>query len=82
MQLPLLGPHIILSQVPRAVGAGGYHVIDGRAIYVSRGVGHEGGQAPRIRFLCPPEVSLLLLGAPLISQSSWTTVYVARELGS
>jgi predicted MPP superfamily phosphohydrolase len=62
VQLPLLGPPIILSQVPRAVGAGGYHVIDGRAIYVSRGVGHEGGQAPRIRFLCPPEVSLLLLG--------------------
>jgi uncharacterized protein len=62
VRLPLWGPPLILSQVPRAVGAGGFHLVDGRPIYVSRGVGHEGGQAPRIRFLCPPEVSLLLLG--------------------
>jgi uncharacterized protein len=47
--------------VPRFVAAGGYHVLDGRPIYVSRGVGYEGGQAPRIRFLCPPEVSLRIL---------------------
>jgi predicted MPP superfamily phosphohydrolase len=64
VQLPLFGPPVILSQVPRSVGAGGYHIVDDRAVYVSRGVGHEGGQAPRIRFLCPPEVSLLLLGLP------------------
>jgi uncharacterized protein len=64
VQLPLLGPPIISSNVPRRVGAGGFHLVDGRPIYVSRGVGLERGQAPRIRFLCPPEASLLLLGAP------------------
>jgi predicted MPP superfamily phosphohydrolase len=62
VQLPLLGPPIILSDVPRRVGAGGFHLVDGRPIYVSRGVGAERGQAPRIRFLCPPEASLLVLG--------------------
>lgn len=64
VRLPFYGPPIILSQVPRKVGGGGYHLVDGRPIYVSRGVGFEGGRAPRIRFLCPPEVSLLLLGSP------------------
>jgi predicted MPP superfamily phosphohydrolase len=62
VQLPFFGPPLILSAVPRAVGAGGYHRLEGRPIYVSRGIGHEGGQAPRIRFLCPPEVSLLIVG--------------------
>jgi len=31
-------------------------------IHVSRGIGWERSPAPRIRFLCPPEVSLLLVG--------------------
>jgi predicted MPP superfamily phosphohydrolase len=44
------------------VAAGGLHAIDGNPIYVSRGVGCERGQAPRIRFFCPPEISLLTLG--------------------
>ena len=61
IHLPFLGPPMILSRVPRAVGAGGYHQVDGRPIYVSRGVGFEGGQAPRVRFLCRPEVTLLVL---------------------
>lgn len=60
--LPLIGPLITLSNVPRAVAAGGYHVVNGQPIYISRGVGHERGQAPRIRFLCPPEISLITLG--------------------
>ncbi len=62
VKLPLFGPPITLSHVPRAVGGGGYHQVGGHGIYVSRGVGYEGGQAPRIRFLCPPEVSLLVIG--------------------
>jgi predicted MPP superfamily phosphohydrolase len=61
VQLPFIGPPITLSRVPRSVGAGGYHVLDGHALYVSRGVGCERGLAPRLRFLCPPEVSLLTL---------------------
>jgi len=43
------------------VGAGGLHVIEGRRVYVSRGVGVERGQAPKLRLGAPPEVSLLTL---------------------
>lgn len=61
--LPFFGPPITLSDVPRRVAAGGLHELDGNRIYVSRGVGCERGQAPPLRFLCPPEISLLTLGA-------------------
>ena len=60
--IPGFGPLITLSHVPRRVAAGGLHRLDGNRIYVSRGVGCERGQAPRIRFLCPPELSILTLG--------------------
>jgi len=43
--IPGFGPPMTLTHVPRAVAAGGLHHVDGRAIYVSRGVGHERGQA-------------------------------------
>ncbi|NOT02481.1 MAG: phosphohydrolase [Phycisphaerales bacterium] len=61
VQLPWFGPPIIFSTVPRHVGAGGLHHLDGRRIYVSRGLGVERGPAPRIRFLCPPEITHLTL---------------------
>lgn len=61
VQLPLFGPPITLSGVPRRVAAGGLSELDGRRIYVSRGIGWEHGHAPRVRFLCAPEVSLLTL---------------------
>ena len=61
VRLPFFGPPITLSRVPRAVAAGGLHELDGRRIYVSRGIGWEHGHAPRVRFLCPPEVTLLEL---------------------
>jgi predicted MPP superfamily phosphohydrolase len=61
VQLPWFGPPITLSGVPRRVAAGGLHDLDGRLVYVSRGVGVERGAAPRIRFLCPPEISLLVV---------------------
>jgi predicted MPP superfamily phosphohydrolase len=60
--VPGFGPPMTLTRVPRTVAAGGLHAIGGNAIYVSRGVGCERGQAPRIRFLCPPEISLLEIG--------------------
>lgn len=59
--VPGFGPPITLSRVPREVAAGGLHELAGRRVYVSRGVGVEQGQAPRIRFLCPPEISLIEL---------------------
>ena len=59
--VPGFGPPVTLSSLPRAVGAGGLHDHDGRQIYVSRGIGWEHGHAPRVRFLAPPEVSILTL---------------------
>jgi len=60
--IPGIGPLVTLSHVPRSVAAGGLHRVNGNSIYVSRGVGWERGQAPRIRFFCPTEVSLLTVG--------------------
>lgn len=59
--LPFFGPPLTLTELPRAIAAGGLHDFHGRRIYVSRGAGLERTQAPRIRFLCPPEVSILTL---------------------
>jgi hypothetical protein len=61
IQLPGIGPLSIASSVPRSVGAGGLHSLDGRRLYVTRGVGVERGQAPKIRFGDSPEVSVLTL---------------------
>lgn len=63
VRIPLFGPPILLSSVPREVGAGGLHDVGGVRIYVSRGIGWEHGHAPRVRFLCRPEVSVLTLPA-------------------
>jgi predicted MPP superfamily phosphohydrolase len=60
--VPGYGPPMTLSKVPIKVAAGGLHRIGENPIYVSRGVGFERGQAPRIRFLCPPEISIVELG--------------------
>jgi predicted MPP superfamily phosphohydrolase len=60
--LPWFGPPVTLSKVPRAVGAGGLHEVDGNSIYVSTGVGMERGQAPQVRLLVPPSVGVLELG--------------------
>ncbi len=59
--IPGFGPPMTLSQLPRQIGAGGLHDWNGNAIYVSRGVGLERGMSPRLRFFCPPEISLLTL---------------------
>ena len=61
VSFPFIGPPVVLTSVPRNVAAGGLHVLDGRRIYISRGVGMERGLAPRIRWRCPPEVSLITL---------------------
>ncbi len=63
IQIPFFGPLVTLSDVPRSVAAGGLHEVDGRLVYVSRGIGWEQGMAPRIRFLCRPEISMLELQA-------------------
>lgn len=61
VRIPWVGPPIDLSPLPSTVTGGGLHELEGRRVYISRGVGMERGQAPRLRFRCPPEVTLLTL---------------------
>lgn len=56
VQLPGVGPIVTLSKVPRAWASGVTRFDDGRTLIVSRGVGLERGPAPRLRFLCRPEL--------------------------
>jgi predicted MPP superfamily phosphohydrolase len=62
--VPFYGPPMTLSSIPRSAAAGGLHTVDGHKLYVSRGVGCERGQAPRIRLFCPPEVSIVTVELP------------------
>ncbi len=61
IQIPGFGAPVTLSRVPREVGSGGLHRIGARTVYVSRGVGMERRQAPRIRLFCRPEITLLTI---------------------
>jgi len=58
--LPLLGELVRLSRFGRYFTAG-LHRLDGGHLYVNRGLGVEGGAAPRVRFLCRPELTLIEL---------------------
>ncbi|NLE37228.1 MAG: hypothetical protein GX621_04305 [Pirellulaceae bacterium] len=59
VQLPLVGPLTTGCAVPPAWAAGMTELPDGGKLYVSRGVGMERGNAPRIRFLCRPELVVI-----------------------
>jgi len=59
VQLPFVGPLITLSQVPRAWAAGMTELDEDTTLVVSRGVGMERNAAPRMRFLCRPEVVVI-----------------------
>lgn len=57
VQLPFFGPLITFSAVPRHWAAGGAFALpSGATLVVSRGIGMERGYAPRLRFLCKPEL--------------------------
>lgn len=56
VQLPFLGPILTLSKVPRSWADGVTALSGGRTLIVSRGIGMERGYAPRLRFLCRPEL--------------------------
>ena len=59
VSLPLLGPPLTLSDVPRHVAAGGLHELDGTAVYVSTGVGRERDNAPQLRFGVRPSIGII-----------------------
>lgn len=59
VRLPGIGPLLTLSTVPRRWAAGLTELPGGRKLLVSRGIGMERGNAPRLRFLCRPELVVL-----------------------
>ncbi len=59
VQLPWIGPLVTLSTVPRSWASGVTALEGGRTLVVSRGIGMERGLAPRLRFLCPPELVVI-----------------------
>ncbi|MFN7144734.1 MAG: metallophosphoesterase, partial [Myxococcota bacterium] len=66
VRLPGIGPLMTLSAVPRAWAAGVTALPWGGHLVVARGIGMERYDAPRLRFLCRPELVILELGSPEI----------------
>ena len=61
VRFPGLGPLLTLSAVPRGWAAGLTVVPGGGKLYVSRGIGMERRDAPRLRFSCRPEIAIIYL---------------------
>lgn len=60
VQLPGFGPPITLSRVPRHWAAGGSFDLGTKGqLIVSRGIGMERDNAPRLRFLCRPQLVVI-----------------------
>lgn len=63
IQIPVIGPLMTASSVPRYIAAGGLNTIDGHRIYVSTGVGLERSDAPQVRLGVRPSIGILDLVA-------------------
>lgn len=61
--LPFYGALVTLSRFGKKYEAGLYHVGD-TTLYVNRGIGMEGGPAPRVRFCARPEITVFEIGRP------------------
>ena len=59
VRLPFIGPLATGSAVPRKWGSGLTEIAPRKHLLVSRGVGMERGSAPRLRFLCRPELAIV-----------------------
>ncbi len=57
VRLPIIGALFTASLYGRAFSSGRYQ-LNGLTLYITRGIGMEGAGAPRVRFLCPPEIIL------------------------
>ncbi|MFC1521810.1 metallophosphoesterase [Elusimicrobiota bacterium] len=62
VRLPFYGAMMTLAKFGKRFESGMYKVGD-TILYVSRGLGVEGGIAPRVRFLCRPEIVVFEIGA-------------------
>jgi hypothetical protein len=63
VRVPWLGAIATSSLYGKAFEMGRY-ALGGLTLYVTRGIGLEGSAAPRVRFLCPPEVIVWELDGP------------------
>jgi hypothetical protein len=59
VRLPIVGALMTLSRIPRRWAAGLTDLPGGGQLLVSRGTGMERGNAPRLRFLCRPELVVI-----------------------
>ena len=59
VQLPLIGPMVVNCRIPHRWAAGFTDLRGGGKLLVSRGIGMERGYAPRLRFLCRPELVVI-----------------------
>lgn len=59
VRLPWIGPLVTFSQVPRSWAAGMTKLDEEKWLVVSRGVGMERRDAPRLRFLCRPQLVVI-----------------------
>ncbi len=59
VQLPGIGPIMTMSTVPRSWASGITELPQGGRLLVSRGLGMERHAAPRLRFLCRPELVVI-----------------------
>lgn len=62
IQIPFFGPLVIASLVPRNWGDGLTTMYWGGSLIVSRGVGMERLEAPRVRLFCRPEITIIDMG--------------------
>lgn len=56
VRAPGFGPLLTLSAVPREWASGMTEMANGQGLVVSRGIGMERGEAPRLRLFCRPEL--------------------------
>jgi predicted MPP superfamily phosphohydrolase len=71
--LPGIGPIITLSAVPRKWATGMTDLGNEKKLIVSRGIGMERAGAPRVRFLCRPELVIIDV-APAIAADAEPTI--------
>jgi len=67
VRLPFYGAVLTSSHVGKRFEMG-HHRLNNTHLYVSRGIGMEGLGAPRVRFLCPPEITLVSIQAKALVQ--------------
>lgn len=61
VQIPFFGPVFTLSKVPGSWADGVTDIDENTKLVVSRGIGMERDSAPRLRFLCRPEIVVITI---------------------